>query len=486
MDHTAGFEDYVIDTAAHTAADTPPLGDYLAHHMPARIRPPGEISAYSNYGAALAGYIVAQVSGEPYDRYVQHHILGPLQMTHSTAAQPLPAALAAGLARSYDSDVNPPRPIPFIFDPLGPDGSLTTTAADIANFMNAQLNGGRLGGNQILTPVITAQMHERSFAADPRLNGYAHGFMDHTINGQRVLMHDGGWEGFRSVLMLVPGCRLGLFLAMNGTSAERVAAAFTDAFFNRFAPALRADPANFTSADHTTSPGPWAGFYQPTRHNESSIEKVTTLVNSTRLGVAADGTLHFAGKDWAPRAGGIYRAVHGTDQLVFLGGSGGRHYVATDTGSYELLGRTDTAPFNLVVLLAVALAALSIAAPGVLWLVRRLLRRPHETTGTWRAARLLTAGALVLGVAFLAALAATLAGNTDEFQYEVPLTFRLLLAVPVIALAFGAASAVLTVRGWRGSGAGIVARIHQIVLLGGVVTLAWFLWQWNLIGWRYA
>ena len=55
MDHTAGFEDYVIGTAAHTAAGIPPLGDYLAHHMPARIQPPGEISAYSNYGAALAG-----------------------------------------------------------------------------------------------------------------------------------------------------------------------------------------------------------------------------------------------------------------------------------------------------------------------------------------------------------------------------------------------------------------------------------------------
>ena len=352
--------------------------------------------------------------------------------------------------------------------------------------MNAQLNGGRFGANQILSPAITAQMHERSFAADPRLNGYAHGFMDHTINGQRVLMHDGGWEGFRSVLMLVPGCHLGLFLAMNGTSAERAAGTFTDAFFNRFAPALPDDAVNFTSAGHTTVPGSRAGFYQPTRHNESTIEKVTTLVNWTRLSVTADGTVHFAGKNWAPQAGGIYRAVHSTDHLVFLADTGGRRYVATDTGSYELLGRTETVPFNLIVLLTVALAAMSVVALGVVWLVRRTLRRPRVTTGTWRAARLLAAGALLLGVAFLAALTATLAGNTDEFQYQVPLSFRLLLAVPVTALAVGAAAAALTVKGWRGSGAGIVARIHQIVLLGGVVTLAWFLWQWNLIGWQYA
>ena len=485
MDHTAGFEDYAIGTAGRSAADVPPLGDYLANHMPARIRPPGEITAYSNYGAALAGYIVAQASGEPYDAYVQHHILDPLGMTHSTAAQPVPAALASDLARSYDSDVNPPRPIPFMFDPLAPDGSVTTTATDIANFMNAQLNGGRFGTNQILSPATTAQMHQRSFASNPRLNGYAHGFMDHTINGRRVLMHDGGWEGFRSVLMLVPDCDLGLFLSMNGTSAERAAGEFTDAFFNRFVPASDGSVGSSLAA-HTTVTGPRAGFYQPTRHNESTIEKVTTLVSSSRLSVATDGTVHFAGKNWAPQGGGIYRAAGGTDRLVFLAGTGGRHYLATDTGSYQLLGRTETAPFNLLVLLGVGLAAISVVALPVVWLVRRILRRPRTVTATWRAARLLAAGSSVLGVAFLAALTATLVGNTDEFQYQVPLSFRLLLAVPVIALTAGATSAALTVKGWRGSGAGIVARVHQIALLGGVAALAWFLWQWNLIGWQYA
>ena len=83
-------------------------------------------------------------------------------------------------------------------------------------------------------------MHERSFAADPRLGGYAHGFMDRTINGHRVLMHDGSWEGFQSALVLVPDCDLGLFVSTNGTggidAAHRVACT---AFFDRFAPGRR-------------------------------------------------------------------------------------------------------------------------------------------------------------------------------------------------------------------------------------------------------
>jgi CubicO group peptidase (beta-lactamase class C family) len=113
MNHTSGFEDRVIGIAARSAADVPPLGDFLAANMPARIRPPGQVTAYSNYGAALAGYIVSQVSGEPYDQYVRHHILEPLRMAHTTATEPVPTALTADLARSYDSETNPPKPVPF-------------------------------------------------------------------------------------------------------------------------------------------------------------------------------------------------------------------------------------------------------------------------------------------------------------------------------------------------------------------------------------
>ncbi len=487
MDHTAGFEDFVIGTAARGAADVPPLGDYLARHMPARIRPPGEVTAYSNYGAALAGYIVAQVSGEPYDAYVQRHILDPLGMAHSTAAQPVPAALAGDLARSYDSDANPPRPMPFMFDPMAPDGSVDTTATDIANFMNAQLHGGRFGTNEILTPATTALMHQRSFAADPRLDGYAHGFMDRTMNGHRVLMHDGGWEGFRSVLMLVPGCDLGLFLSMNGTGAAEVAGEFTDAFFDRFAPApAQPDTAAATPAGRTTVTTPRAGFYEPTRHNESTVEKVTNLLGPLRLTVDADGTVHFAAKTWTPQPAGLYRVAGTTDRMVFLAGTGGRRYVAVNGATYLLMSQPETLPFNLVVLLVVGLAAVSALALPVVWLLRRILHRRRTTTAPWRVARILAAGALALGVAFLAALTAVLVGNTDEFQYHVPLSFRLLLAVPVIALGAGLAAAALTVNGWRDSSAGIVARIHQVAMLGGVVALAWFLWQWNLIGWQYA
>jgi CubicO group peptidase (beta-lactamase class C family) len=74
MTHTAGFEDnYRID--ARSADDVKPLGEYLANNMPARVRPPGEFTAYSNHGTALAGYIVEEVSGVSFDDYIEKKYL---------------------------------------------------------------------------------------------------------------------------------------------------------------------------------------------------------------------------------------------------------------------------------------------------------------------------------------------------------------------------------------------------------------------------
>jgi CubicO group peptidase (beta-lactamase class C family) len=488
MNHTSGFEDRVIGIAARGAAEVPPLGDFLAANMPARIRPPGEVTAYSNYGAALAGYIVSQVSGEPYDQYVRRHVLEPLGMAHSTTTEPVPAALAADLARSYDSETNPPKPVPFTFDRLTPDGSVSATAADMARFMLAHLNGGELDGGRVLGAATEAQMQQSSFAADPRLGGYAHGFMERRIDGHRVLMHDGSWEGFESALILIPGCRLGVFVSTNATGGIDTVIDLIPRFFDRFAP----PPA---VSDAVTAPAPapgmaraalQPGFYEPARHNESTVEKLVNLLGPMRLKVDGDGTVRFKGKQWRPKGGGLYAPADGSDHLVALTGPDGVRYVASDGPTYQLLRPVETPLFNLGVLLVIALAALSALLLPLAAAWRRLRRRPKQMSARWRAARWLAAGAALLGAGFLAALAAVVFTGTGEFLYGVPRSFVLLLAVPIVALLAALAALACTIAGWRDAGAGVVARIHQLGLLAGLAALAWFLWQWNLIGWQFS
>src|SRR5829696_7036836 len=51
MTHTAGFEDLYYERLAKDPNDLLPPREWLISHMPARVRPPGKVAAYSNYGA---------------------------------------------------------------------------------------------------------------------------------------------------------------------------------------------------------------------------------------------------------------------------------------------------------------------------------------------------------------------------------------------------------------------------------------------------
>lgn len=476
MNHTAGFEDRTIGLGARRKADVPPLGTYLAEHMPARVRPPGEVSAYSNYGAALAGYIVSRVSGQSYDRYVQEHILDPLGMRHTTAAEPVPPSLAAGQARSYDYEQGTYQRKPFVFDNLAPDGSISATANDMARFMLAHLEGG-----PILDESTARLMHQRSFAADPRIDGYAHGFKEQTINGHRVIMHDGSWEGFQSALLLVPDADVGLFVSTSSIGGIEAVTELLPAFFDRFLPGDRAAPSALSGRTVT----PVAGFYKPARLVESTIEKVLTLTNSAQLRIGGDGKLAFQGKTWSPLAPGLYQQDGGRQRLAFVTNGAGVVYATTDGPAYELLPWWDTPPPTLIaVALSVGTALTAVLGLPSAAALRRLRRRPSRTPRAWRAGRILAGLAGAVGLAFVVLFALTLAGPTS-ILYGVPATLRALLLLPPLFLGLTIAAITTTVIGWRQRHIGVPARGHQVILLAGLLALLWFCRHWNLLGWQF-
>ena len=88
MTHMSGFEDkgdglFKLDEEAVSSLET-----YIKTNLPARVFPPGQYGAYSNYATALSGYIVERVSGIPFEQYIAKNILQPLQMQHSTFSNP--------------------------------------------------------------------------------------------------------------------------------------------------------------------------------------------------------------------------------------------------------------------------------------------------------------------------------------------------------------------------------------------------------------
>lgn len=122
--------------------------------------PPGELAAYSNYGSALAGYIVQRVSGIPFSQYVEERIFAPLGMKNSTFRQPVPPNLSSNVARGYRRNEGDFVEGAFVFA-LEPAGGLSTRAADMARFMLAHLQGGIVEGERILAEETARRMQNQ-------------------------------------------------------------------------------------------------------------------------------------------------------------------------------------------------------------------------------------------------------------------------------------------------------------------------------------
>src|SRR5215216_548178 len=137
MTHTSGFEDRLRGSVVSDADDLLPPRQWLVSHMPARVRPPGDIAGYSNYNAMLAGYIVARVSGEPYDQYIQEHILNPLGMVHSTAQSPIPPDMRSDASVGYTYEDGAFQVFPYYTaqPAVWPSGAHQASVTDMARFM---------------------------------------------------------------------------------------------------------------------------------------------------------------------------------------------------------------------------------------------------------------------------------------------------------------------------------------------------------------
>ncbi len=235
MSHTPGFEDLGVGMWARTTKDLMPLGKFLGTHIPARIRPPGVITSYSNYGTALAGHIVELVSGTPFEDYVEQNIFKPLGMQHSTFREPLPAALAPDMSVGYTFKQGLFKAEDFeLLNGMAPAGSLSSCATDMANFMIAHLQNGQFGDQRILKEDTAKLMHSRLFSHDPRICGNAHGFWEYDFNRLHLIEHGGDTMLFHSQLALIPEKNLGWFVSYNspnGPARDELFKAFLDRYF---------------------------------------------------------------------------------------------------------------------------------------------------------------------------------------------------------------------------------------------------------------
>ncbi|RDS83725.1 class A beta-lactamase-related serine hydrolase [Dyella monticola] len=500
MTHTPGFEDTARDLLP--AADTDVnLERYLKTHIPARIFPPGKIVAYSNYGCGLAGYIVQRISGERFDEYIARHIFQPLDMAHSTFAQPLPASLAPLMSKAYTlaSDGTPQA---FELVDPAPAGAMSTSAIDMAHFMIAQLQDGRYGDTHILEPATTELMHSPQYTPAPGINGFDLGFYQENRNGLRIIGHGGDTVYFHSDLHLLLDKNIGVFMSFNSEGSKEawgtlmVRTAIFDAFLDRYFPYPQAEQPTTSTAKADAARV--VGWYQASRRNESAL-RMLYLTGQVNIAAEPDGILKismltdYAGQPLRWREVGPlqYREINGPDKLAFVTNADGSiDYWATDyLPGVEVFQRVPGFKSLGSVGLWLVLALVVVLVTLLIWLIGGWVRRHYRTSlelprALHRTRRWSRLGALALLVDLVGWLLLLTAAAVDEnvlLHGSATPWMYVLYVLGVIALSGVIAILVHTWRNWRPSQRSVLVRVSETLLALAAIYLAWFILAFGLV-----
>lgn len=252
---------------------------------------------YSNYGYALAGHVVAEVSGMSFPEYMHSNVLHPLGM-HRSSFAPAPRTRDE-LAVGYDYADGHYQPVPYQHINLVPAAGLHTTATDMARFMIAQLQLGRYGDTRILQEDTVQNMHRRHFANDPRLPGFTYAFFEEYHGDRRVLKHEGAWRGFTSQVLLLSEQDTGLFVAYNRLTTQPLRN-LNSQFLGYYTPTPEQPALAQAATDLQREFSRFAGTYRTVRYPRHSLYKLWSAFNGVapELRIMADQTGAFERIAW--------------------------------------------------------------------------------------------------------------------------------------------------------------------------------------------
>jgi CubicO group peptidase (beta-lactamase class C family) len=499
MTHTAGFEETLKSLIETDPSRLLTLQAIVKRWTPERIFPAGSTPAYSNYAAALAGYIVARVSGESFEDYIDRHIFAPLGMEHSSFQQPLPKALQAAMSKGYALASQPEKPYELIA--VAPAGSLATTGSDIARFMIAHLQNGTYGANRILKADTAQEMHTTALTMIPPLDRMLLGFYEDNYNGHRVIAHGGDTQWFHSDLNLFIDNGVGLFISVNSLGKDGAAQGVRESLFREFTdryfpgPTATGEVASQVAAEHARL---MSGRYEMSRRSQSSFFSFLNLAGQDKVSANGDGTLDvsfmhgLAGEPlkWKEIEPFVWREVGGKTLLAAKIENGRVARFSVDGLSpiavLEPVPWWRSAAWLLPLLL---ISAAALASTALLWPVAALVRRRYgavlDLSGTplkaYRLSRIAAAAVVVILAAWVGTLGAMLSNlrllsPSFDWWFWVLQLLSLVVFVGAAAIALWNLRVVWTARrGWFSKG-------WSIVLVVSTLTVVWAALAYKLIG----
>ena len=313
LTHTAGFEDLISGIVVMDEEDLLPLHSSLLRYQPSQTFKPSSIVSYSNYGLALAGYIVERVSRMSLIDYSDRFIFEPLGMTNTTFD---PTASDTLISQAYDMDGNA-RFEPIIN--LYPEGSVVSTAQDMLKYMRwcLQPTGG------ILSDESKEKLFSSQYVSSSEFLGISYTWNLHLKNGHRVIEKRGETGNFNSQIVLLPEDNTALFLSFNSPLPWNQIHSIVDDFL---APILSSSVATDSLPPEISLD--IAGTYRAARSNFTTIEKLYSfLIPDRTVSITGDVYRGFAmngepmtniGRNYYSSALENVKFIEKTNEIVLL------------------------------------------------------------------------------------------------------------------------------------------------------------------------
>jgi CubicO group peptidase (beta-lactamase class C family) len=177
---------------------------------------------YQNLMFMTAGYLVGQISGTRWERFVRNRIFMPLGMTNSNFSVN-DSQKAPDFALPYMEKDDKIIKIPFRnIDTVGPAGSINSNVTDMANWVLLNLSKGKIGDQQVISESSLKEIHSPQMISSKsyRYNEsfysmYGMGWMISSYRGHLRLAHGGGIDGFTALVALLPRDNIGMVILTN-------------------------------------------------------------------------------------------------------------------------------------------------------------------------------------------------------------------------------------------------------------------------------
>lgn len=177
---------------------------------------------YNNIGYMTAGYLAGQVYGKGWETLVRETILNPLGMK-ATNFSDSDSEKTSDYALPYDEMHDKIQRIPFASaQGVEPAGAINSTLNEMLAYTQMLLAKGKYGEKQIVSEANLATIQSPQILmgrpapyVEMSEPAYGMGWVIQSYRGHRYVWHNGGIDGFYTLLATLPDDRIGVVVFTN-------------------------------------------------------------------------------------------------------------------------------------------------------------------------------------------------------------------------------------------------------------------------------